>query len=185
MADRPAMSNLQGMYTTTAPRVRDQPAAYGPHEVDSDPFPAARVLRDLSGADDANVPLILARYAVLRSWRLRGAKPALSHHAERAARAYVAHLGDGPEAGLLARLIGGSPELTAVGPAAAEALRSGHREGAFALLRAGYLEARRRGDLSGAAGLADAIARLLEDAGLDGAGLWARRARRLQRGSDR
>lgn len=177
--------DLQGMYTTTAPRVRDEPAAYGPHEVDGDPFPAARVLDDLRDASDEEIPRILARYAALRSWCMRaeGAEPVLLRHAEQAARRYLSATA-GPEADALARLAERAPGLDAFEVAASAAAEDEHAEGVYALLHAGYIEARRRADLARAARLAAAIAAHLEQEKADGVALWARRAERLRRHID-
>ena len=173
------------MYTSPVPRVRDEPATYGPHEVDDDPFPAARVLEDLPRSPDEAVPRILARYAALRSWCLRkeGADPVLLRHAAEAARRYGAAV-TGPEAEALARLAERAPGLDAF-HAAARAAAADQPEGAYALLHAGYTEARRRTDLSWAARLAAAISDHLQREGLDGVALWARRAERLRRHIDR
>lgn len=178
--------NLEGMYTTAVPRVRDEPAAYGPHEIDGDPFPAARVLEDLREASDLDVPRILARYAALRSWQLRAAsaEPELVRHATETARGYLAVTGDWPEAPLLARVVDGDPAMTAVQAAATAAADVGHCEGAYALLHTGYLAARHRRALRPAARFAGRIAALLQVEELDGADLWARRADRLQRRAD-
>lgn len=182
MARRPFEGNLDGMYTTTAPCVRDEPAAYGPHEVEGDAFPAAGVLEDLGRAPDPEVPRILARYAALRSWLLRGrADPVLSRHADTTARCYLAALPDWPDTTYLTRLVDPEPPLIAVQDAAVAAAAAGHTEGAYALYQAGYLGARRRGELAWAARLAAAIAALLEREEMDGAALWARRADRLGR----
>ena len=158
---------------------------YGPHEVDDDPFPAARVLDDLTRGPDEAVPRILARYATLRSWCLRveRANPILLRHAEKAARLYLAAV-TGPEAEALARLAGQAPGLDAFHTAARAAAADGHPEGAYALLHSGYTEARRRADLPWAARLAAAISDHLEREGLDGVALWARRADRLRRHTD-
>lgn len=170
------------MYTTTGPRVRDEPAAYGPHEVDADAFPAARVLQDLGRAPDRDAPRILARYAALRSWLLRDdlAEPEFLRHAVVAARAYLAATGEWPDADPLTRLTEPHPDLAAAHHAATMADRAGHVEGASALLRAGYLAARRRGEIAWAARLAREVADLLDREGLDGVELWARRADRLR-----
>lgn len=183
MVHRRAGHDLEGMYTTDAPRVRDEPAAYGPHEVDDDPFPAARVLDDLTDATDEDVPRILARYAALRSWQLRAAaaEPELVRHAAGTARGYLAATGDWPERPLLLRMVDEDPEPAVVLAAAAEASDAGCPEGAYALLHTGYLAARRGRDLNEAAGMAAAIAGLLESQALDGAALWARRAERLRK----
>ena len=171
------------MYTTTAPRVRDEPAAYGPHEVEGDPFPAARVLDDLATASDESIARILARYAAVRCWQLRAAsaEPGLVRHAAGTARGYLAVTGRWKEGRLLARMVDGDPGHGAVRAAAAEAAAAGHPEGAYALLHTGYLAARRAGDLTAAAGMAGELADLLEARGLDGGALWARRAERLRR----
>ncbi|MDX1674658.1 MAG: hypothetical protein R3314_07690 [Longimicrobiales bacterium] len=167
------------MYTTTAPRVRDRPAAYGPHEVDADPFPAARVLDDLAHADEAGIPQVLARYAALRAWLIRHDDPGLVRHARQTARAYLAHVGHGPDTLGLTGLADGVLDADAMRRAASSARRMGHREGAFALLQATYLEARHGADLESACGAASEIAGLLRAEGLDGAELWARRSARL------
>lgn len=174
------------MYTSPVPRVRDEPAAYGPHEVDDDPFPAARVLDDLTRGPDDAVPSILARYAALRCWHLRArhAHPVLLDHAIEAARRYVAAI-DGPEASALARVAARAPELDAFEDAASAAASAHHVEGAYALLHAGYATARQRSDLRWAARLAGALAVLLEAEGLDGVALWTRRADRIRRLIDR
>lgn len=171
------------MHTTPTLRVRDQPAAYGPHEVEGDAFPAAMVLQDLARAHDLDVPRILARYAVLRCWLLRDlpADAGLVRHAARAARAYLAAAPDWPERSPLERLIAPEPELAAARDAGLAAAAVGHTEGAYAIFRAGYLAARRRSELPWAARLAEAIAALLHREGHDGAELWARRAQRLRR----
>lgn len=186
MAPARPPGNLQDMYTTTAPRVRDQPAAYGPHEVGAEPYPAATVLKDLARAPADHVPRILARYAALRCWLLRdqAADPGLVRHAARTARAYLAVVDGEAEKEPLERLLGPEPELAAPWDAAAAAGAAGHIEGAFALLRAGYMAARRRSEVRWAARLAGAIAELLEREGMDGGDLWARRARRLERWAD-
>lgn len=174
------------MYTTAGPRVRDEPAAYGPHEVDGDEFPAARVLKDLAGAADEDIPRILARYAALRSWLLRrnAAEVDLIEHAESTAHAYLAAVEDWPEAESLARLVDDEPELSVLWHAAANADLDGHTESGYALLRAGYMAARRRADLPWAARMAEAITELLDDAGLDGVTVWVRRADRLRKRLD-
>lgn len=185
MARRPFGGNLHGMYTTAAPFVRDEPAAYGPHEVEADAFPAAAVLEDLRRAPEHDVPRILARYAALRSWLLRGrTDPGLTRHAARTARRYLAAVADWPEAAHLARLADPEPALSAVRDAAVAAAGAGHVEGAYALFRAGYMAARRRGELAWAARLAAGIVELLEREDMDGAALWARRADRLGRRAD-
>ncbi|MFO7895065.1 MAG: hypothetical protein R6U63_15230 [Longimicrobiales bacterium] len=174
------------MYTSSVPRVRDEPAAYGPHEVDDDEFPAARILEDLARSSDQEVPRVLARYAALRSWLLReeDADPVLVRHAAQTARAYLAAVEDWPEAGPLARLADAEPALGPVHAAAAEAREAGHTESAYALLHAGYMAARRRADLPWAARLAGALADLLAAEGMDGAALWTRRAARLRQHLD-
>ncbi|MGK7312029.1 MAG: hypothetical protein ACN0LA_07280 [Candidatus Longimicrobiales bacterium M2_2A_002] len=171
------------MYTTTAPRVRDETAAYGPHEVDGDAFPAARVLHDLATASDESIARILARYATVRCWQLRAAsaEPGLVRHAAGTARGYLAVTGRWREGRLLARMVDADPGPAAVRAAAAEAAAAGHPEGAYALLQTGYLAARRTGDLTAASRLAGTLADLLEARALDGAALWARRAERLRR----
>ena len=169
------------MYTTSAPRVHDQPGAYGPYEVDAEAFPAAHVLHDLGRVPDADAPRVLARYAALRCWLLRGADRPLARHAAVAARRYLGAIEDWREGALLTRLVDGEPEPYAVSEAARMAAGAGHREGAYALLRAGYLAARRARDLAWAARMAGRIAALLETEGLDGAPLWKRRAERLRR----
>lgn len=186
MATRRAADNLQDMYTTSAPRIRDEQAAYGPHEVDGDEFPAARVLEDLAGSSDEDVPRILARYAALRSWLLgdNDADPLLVRHARETARAYLGALNDWPDAGPLAQLADADPDLAAVSEAAALADLAGHTEGGHALLRAGYLAARRRGDLPRAEHMATEVARRLDRDGADGADLWARRSQRLRKRID-
>lgn len=183
MATGWARTDLATMYPTAVPRVRDEPAAYGPHEVDDDPFPAARVLDDLKEASDEDVPRVLARYAALRSWQLRAAAadPGLVRHAAGTARGYLAVTGDWPEARLLARMVDVDPQPAVVRAAAAEAARAGQPEGAYALLHTGYLAARRGGDLTAAAGMAADLAGLLDARAMDGAALWARRADRLRR----
>ncbi len=170
------------MFTADVPRVREEPASYGPHEVNDDAFPAARVLEDLSHSQDADVPRVLARYAALRDWALRqqGADPVLVRHGRDAARAYLAAM-DGPEAAALARLADDVPELAAFHEAGLAAAEAGHTEGAYALLLAGYSEARQQGDLPWAARLAASLAALLDAQGLDGVALWTRRAERLRR----
>lgn len=170
------------MYTTPAPRVRDEPRAYGPYEVGGDAFPAAKVLQDLGHATERDVPRILARYAALRCWLLRDlpAEAFLVSHAEQTARAYLAATREWPEREPLERLLEPQPELAAARDAGLAAAAVGHAEGAYAILRAGYLAARRRSELRWAARLAEAIAALLRGEGHDGAGLWARRARRLR-----
>lgn len=175
--------DLQSMFTTAAPRVRDEGAAYGPHEVDRDAFPAARVLEDLPRAPGDEIPLVLARYAALRYWLLRreGSEPALTRHARKTARAYLAALDDPAHARSLGRLVEAGSTGSGIQDAAIMAEQAGHREGAYALLRAGYTAARRRSDIHTAAGLAAAIARLLAASGVDGVALWTRRADRLRR----
>jgi hypothetical protein len=171
------------MYTTPAPRVRDEPRAYGPHEVEGDAFPAAMVLHDLALATDGDVPRILARYAALRCWLLRDlpAEAGFVSHAERTARAYLSATPDWPERAPLERLLEPEPELAAARDAGLAAAAGGHAEGAYAIYRAGYLAARRRSELQWAARLAEEIASLLRAEGHDGAPLWSRRAKRLRR----
>lgn len=187
MVCRPAAGNLQSMFTTSAPRIRDEPAAYGPHEVEGDDFPASAVLDDLIRAPDGDVPRIVARYAVVRSWLLRdlGADPVVTGDAAASAARYLSAVEDWPEAAPLRRLAGCDAPLAAAWEAARHASAAGHTEGAYALLRTAYLAARRRSDIAWAARLADGIARLLEAAGMDGTTLWARRAARLRRLLDR
>ena len=186
MARPPAGSDLEGMYTPTVPRVRDRPAAYGPHEVGGGAFPAAHVLEDLNRCPDGHAPRILARYAALRCWILRDdrADPAFVDHAAGSARRYLDAVAGWPEAEPLRRLTGAEPGLDAAHRAASLARAAGHLDGASALLRAGYMAARRRGEIAWAARMAGAVADLLEREGLEGAGLWARRADRLRRYSD-
>ena len=186
MARRSAGRDLQHMYTTSTPRVRDQPAAYGPHEVEGDEFPAARVLLDLTHASDADVPRILARYAALRSWLLRqdGADPTLVSHAAHTARAYLQAVEDWPGTETLARLADPEPALDWARRAAEIAEEGGHVEGAYALLRAAYTVARQRCDMPSAARSATAIADLLDRERTDGVALWRRRARQLRRYAD-
>lgn len=171
------------MYTTRAPRVRDEALGYGPHEVEGDGFPAAMVLLDLPLAPEHDVPRILARYAVLRCWLLRDLPEGagLASHAERTARAYLRVASEWPEREPLERLLEPEPELAAARDAGLAAAAIGHAEGAYAIFRAGYLAARRRSELPWAARLAEAIASLLRGEGHDGAELWARRANRLRR----
>lgn len=171
------------MYTTPAPRVRDEPRAYGPHEVEGDAFPAAMVLQDLALAPERDVPRILARYAALRCWLLRDLPVAgsLVSHAETTARAYLSAVPEWPERAPLERLLEPEPELAAARDAGLAAAGGGHAEGAYAIFRAGYLAARRRSELRWAARLAEEIASLLRAEGHDGAALWARRANRLRR----
>lgn len=185
MAKRGARPDVQGMEPSPVPRVREEPADYGPHEVDDDAFLAARVLDDLTRTPDEAVPRVLARYAALRSWLLREARadPVLVGHGEAAARAYLA-VTDGPEAEHLAELAEAEPAVTAFREAGAAASKAGHTEGAYALYHAGYQAARRRGDLAGAAGLATSLAELLKAEGLDGVALWTRRAEQLRRSAD-
>lgn len=170
------------MVTSDVPHVRDEPASYGPHEVDDDAFPAARVLEDLARAADRDAARVIARYAALRDWLLRqeSADPVLLRHSRGAARAYLAAV-DGPEAAALARLADPEPELAAFHRAGRAATRAGHTEGAYALLLAGYTAARRRADFPWAARLAADLAALLEEQGLDGVALWTRRAEQLRR----
>lgn len=180
-------ADLEGMYTLSVPRVRDEPAAYGPHEIDDDEFPAARVLEDLARSSDEEVPRVLARYAALRSWILgeEDADPILVGHAAQTARAYLAAVEDWSEAEPLGHLADAEPALGPVHAAAAAAREAGHAESAYALLHAGYMAARRRADLAWAARLADALADLLAAEGMDGAALWTRRATRLRQRLDR
>lgn len=187
MASRARAGNLPCMTTTAAPCVRDDTPPYGPHEVDADEFPAAAVLEDLARAPDEDVPGILARYAALRSWLLReaGADPVLVRHAAEAAALYLAAVPDGPEAAALRGLAHRRPGLDGVRDAARAAEAAGHTEGACALYRAGYMTARRRGELAWAGHLAAALAELLGREGMDGAALWARRAGRLRKLTDR
>lgn len=186
MAPQRRQGNLQDMYTTIAPRIRDQPAAYGPHEVEGDAYPAAGVLDDLTGVQERDIPRILARYAALRCWLLRDARadPGLVRHAARTARAYLAVLPDGRERAALEQLVSVYPDLDAARDAGQAAAVADHPEGAFALLRAGYLAARGRSDLAMAARFADDIAGLLRARSMDGPELWARRAERLRRSAD-
>lgn len=186
MDRRPGRTDFEGMYTPAVPRVRDEPAAYGPHEVDDDEFPAARVLEDLARCSDQEIPRVLARYAALRSWLLReeDADPILVGHAAQTARAYLAAVEDWPEAEPLAHLAEAEPALGPLHVAAAAAREAGHAESAYALLHAGYMGARRRGDLPWAARLAGALADLLTAEGTDGAALWTRRAARLRQRLD-
>lgn len=167
------------------PRIREDTAPYGPHEVDDDAFPAARVLDDLTHSTDEAVPRVLARYAVLRSWLLReaAADPVLTRHGEAAARAYLG-VTEGPGVVSLERLAEAEPELAAFRSAGEAATAEGHGEGAFALYYAGYRAARQRGDLVWAARLASSLAELLETEGLDGVALWRRRAEQLRRSTD-
>jgi hypothetical protein len=185
MAHSETGTDLQNMFASDVPRVRDGWASYGPHEVDDDEFPAARVLEDLARCSDGAVPRVLARYAALRIWLLReeGADPVTVRHGVKAARAYLA-VTEGPEAAALGRLSGDRPGLDAFLEAGAAAAEVGHREGAYALFRAGYTTARRRGDLAGAVLLAEALAEHLGAEQLDGVALWRRRADRLRRRLD-
>lgn len=172
------------MYTPSVPRVRDHAAAYGPHEVDDDAFPAARVLEDLNRCPDGDAPRILARYAALRCWILRdtGADPDFVEHAAGTARGYLDAVEGWSEAVPLRRLTGADPGLLDAAHQAARLARTaGHLDGASALLRTGYMAARRHGEIAWAARLAGAVADLLEQAGVEGAALWARRAERLRR----
>lgn len=187
MATRRVAGNLQSMYTTGAPRIRDRRAAYGPHEADGDAFPAARVLDDLAHAADDDVPRILARYAALRSRLLLddGADPILVRHALDTARAYLAAVDGWPEAAALERLTDADLGLSAAWEAGTAADAAGHPEGAFALFRAGYVSARRGPEVRWAARFAAVITELLERNGMDGSALWARRATQLRRLADR
>ncbi len=182
MANPGVGTNLQGMYPQPVPHVREEPASYGPHEVDEEAFPAARVLQDLARSTDEAVPRVVARYAVLRSWLLReaGADPVLVRQGSAAARAYLA-VSDGPEVAPLQRLVGREPGLEAFQAAGAEAAAQGHVESAYGLYLAGYRAARQRTDLAWAARLAGALAGLLKAEKLDGVVLWTRRAERLRR----
>ena len=127
----------------------------------------------------------MARYTALRSWTLReeGADAVLVRHAGAAAGAYLAAVAEWSGAEELARL-SADGDMAAFRDAAATADARGEVEGACALLRAGYLTARRRQEMGWAARLAQALAELLRKEGLDGARLWARRAERLRRVGD-
>lgn len=186
MARRRAPNDLQGMYTTLALRVRDRRGAYGPHEADTDEFPGARVLEDLTRAPEEDVPRIVARYAALRCRLLRDeeADPHLVSHAAQTARAYLAALVPWPEAPALRRLAAPDPDPAAAWEAGHAAVLAGHTEGAFALFRAGYVAARRGAEARWAARFATAMADLLDRHDMDGAALWARRAARLRRLAD-
>jgi hypothetical protein len=182
MARRYRDGDLQVMHTTPALRIGEGHPAYGPHEADSDVFPGALALEDLRRASTEDAPRILARYAALRSWLLReaAADPILVRHALDTARAYLAATDPWPEAAPLRRLAEADAEPDAAWEAATAADHAGHTEGAYALLRAGYMAARRNAEIPWAARFAAAITELLERHGMDGAELWAGRATRLR-----
>ena len=175
------------MHTHTAFRVRETPGPYGPYDAGFRSDPAIAVLGDLVRAPDHAVPAILARYAALRSRVLRDdrAHPALVQHAAQAARSYLAVVEDAVETRALVRLAAPHTPLSALWEAGVEAAGAGHVDGAEALLKAGYLSARRRREYRWAATMAAALATLLDEQAEaaeqdEMARLWARRSRQLQ-----
>jgi hypothetical protein len=162
---------------------------YGARPPEPERFPAELVLRDLGRAHgDAEVPLILARYAAMRAWLLNGdpAEVSLLAHARVTAAAYLdASPEQWPERPLLRRLLEAEscPEpwglLAQVGGAAEAA---GHLDGALAAHQAACAAAVRSQRLDIAAALAGDIAALLSRRGeARGARRWDRVSRRLAR----
>jgi hypothetical protein len=151
MAFRSGAADLWPMYSFNASNrtVRDLRATYPDRAPDPERFPAELVLRDLCRSlPDGAVPLIVARYAALRAWLLRGAAPEPAFR-EQARAAATAHLDaadrDWTEGRLLRRLLepgrpgdpGAEPwELLAQVASAAEA--AGHLDGALAARTAAW-----------------------------------------------
>lgn len=136
--------------------IRESAPPYGTPD-EPDRFPADEVLADLeraTGADAAvRIARILARYAALRHWLLRvgNAPAAVTGHAGRAARAYLAAAldpstgcgrtrtdGVWAEGALLLRMLDSRPDRAGavLAAAAAEAAAAGDDRGASALGRA-------------------------------------------------
>jgi hypothetical protein len=192
MASVASADDLGAMYPLNRlnPTVRDARAHYGAGGPAPEQFPAELVLRDLGGADgEIAAPLILARYAALRAWMLRGVpgEPELLRHALAAAHAHLeAAPEDWPERALLARLLdrghtdGDVSELLLDVAAAAEG--AGHIDSALAARTAAWTDAIRGLRLESAAELARGVATFLRRQGAaQAAADWERAAVRLAR----
>jgi hypothetical protein len=184
MARRAQGADLGPMYTNLLHigRVRDGTAAYRTDGAGPEPFPGERVLHDLARAPAEDASRIVARYAALRAWILHDRGGPLATHARESAVAHLAAApADWPEGeplGRLARDPHGDPESFIAIAELAES--AGHREGAAAVLHAGYRSARHRAELRTAGRLAVALGELLERRGDSGAA-WVRRGQRLLR----
>jgi hypothetical protein len=173
--------------------VRQARAYYSARSPEPEQFPAELVLRDLGGAHgEAAVPLILARYAVLRAWLLAGAGsgPEFLAHAHAAALAHLAVLPEGcPERALLRRLLDGVLDNAVGGEApallldiAAAAEGAGHIDSALAAQTAAWAREVRGLRLAAAGELAAGIAAFLRRQGASvRAEEWETSARRLIR----
>lgn len=134
-------------YRRHAISVRSGTASYGGIPTPSEDFPGAGALQDLTSAPAPEIPMILARYAVLRAWALaserkRESDPAVASHAVSAALAHLAATADDWDekellrGALTARLRSRSErpsslDLLLTAAAAAESI--GHRHGGRAL----------------------------------------------------
>lgn len=179
-------------FNDSTAKVRSPRARYGASPPEPDRYPAELVLRDLRrvGAD-AEVPLVLARYAVLRAWLLSTAASdsGLVEHARLTADAHLdASPADWPEAALLRRLMaspGEEPwELLVEIAVAAEA--AGHVDGALAARQAAWAAAASTNRFDVAAVAAADTAALLRRRGDErGARGWVAAARWLARAAAR
>lgn len=125
--------------------VRAGAARYGGRPIPSEDFPGAGVLDDLADAVDADIPLILARFAALRAWVLATDTPPdqepdeVTRHALSAALEHLAATEDGwRENELLRGAVTGprAESLKLLAAAAAAAERIGHEHGGRALREA-------------------------------------------------
>lgn len=128
--------------------VRSGKSHYGDHPLPADSQPANGALRDLATAPEAEIPLIVARFAALRAWTLchgsgprgYGARGAVESHALSAAVEQVeATVGEWPELALLRQALGrpGATRTVRLMEAAATAAAAlGHVHGARALQEA-------------------------------------------------
>lgn len=135
MAPGAAATDLSVMYTSLAATgVRDLRARYGEQPGAPEAFTAEAVLEDLRHASDADLPLVLARYAAVRAWALRGEGSDAAEHAVSAAEAHLAAADPAwPEGPLLRRLLGDGRAGPLLEEAAARAAARGHEAGARAL----------------------------------------------------
>lgn len=122
--------------------VRNDSPLYGLVPRRDEAYAAAGVLHDLAAAPDAELPIILARYAALRAWTLRSerAPAAVVAHALSAAAEHLASVeGEWRERRLLREALRGGVgqrPLTSLWAAAAAAEEAGHPHGARALREA-------------------------------------------------